>query len=121
MRILSIIILFMLFGNYLHIAYLYSLKVDVFPWGNEDRDGLYLLFLQIENLPILIILIILKYFVSRKSKYYYIKYSYILYMLFGLIVCLFNNSMIFGMLISVLLSIVISIELFLQANEKQNS
>lgn len=70
-------------------TYLFSLKVDIVPWGNSEIDGLYLIaFIYI--FPIYIIFLCIDYYFKFKS--YDLYYVFIL-LLFGfLIVASSSNS-----------------------------
>ncbi len=57
-----------LITSFLYLAYLPTLKIDFFSWGNNKNDGLYLLVVPMILLPLLIVFSVLKYFVVKKAK-----------------------------------------------------
>lgn len=50
----------------IYLAYLPTLKTDVFNWGNTNNDGLYLLVVPIVLLPLVIFFSTVKYLIIRK-------------------------------------------------------
>ena len=54
-------------GIFFYESYLQTFKLDVFPWGNSNNDGLYLLIIPYILLPSLLILLSLKWLILRKS------------------------------------------------------
>lgn len=49
-----------------NVAYLPTLRLDVFQWGNSSTDGLYLLFVPFVLLPTILVTSALKFFVTKK-------------------------------------------------------
>lgn len=58
---------FVLIASLIYLAYLPTLKIDFFPWGNNKNDGLYLLVVPMVLLPMLLVFSLLKYFIVRKA------------------------------------------------------
>ncbi|MEH0154511.1 hypothetical protein V6R21_10230 [Limibacter armeniacum] len=50
------------------LAYMATLRLDFFEWGNSQNDGLYLLFVPMVLLPIILVASIVKYFVTKKMN-----------------------------------------------------
>ena len=48
------------------LAYMATLRLDFFEWGNSQNDGLYLLFVPMVLLPTILVASIIKYFVTKK-------------------------------------------------------
>lgn len=53
---------------FVYTAYLISLLIDWFPWGQSNRDGLYLLFIPILVLPTTFLLTCFEWLVLRKFE-----------------------------------------------------
>jgi len=49
-----------------YVAYLPTIRLDMFYWGNSKYDGLYLLVIPLAFLPVVILLSVLKFLVVRK-------------------------------------------------------
>ena len=63
-------------------GYLYSLRLDIFSWGDGRNDGLYYLAYYYFILPIQIIIVIIRWrLLSRLNANLYNKLSFILYIL----------------------------------------
>jgi hypothetical protein len=56
----------MLIALFGYLAYLPTLKIDFFSWGNSKNDGLYLLVVPMILLPLIIVFSIIKYLILRK-------------------------------------------------------
>jgi hypothetical protein len=57
-----------LIGSFFYMAYLPTLKIDFFTWGNNHIDGLYLLVVPMILLPLVIVFSLLKYWIVRKMN-----------------------------------------------------
>jgi hypothetical protein len=57
-----------LIGSFFYMAYLPTLKIDFFSWGNNHNDGLYLLVVPMILLPLVIVFSLLKYWIVRKMN-----------------------------------------------------
>jgi len=79
MRIILLYICQTLLGlAFYNLAYMATLRLDFFEWGNSQNDGLYLLFVPIVILPTILITSAIKYLVTKKldvEKFY--KWSFI--------------------------------------------
>jgi len=61
--------------------------MDLFPWGDSTRDGLYLLIVPIFLIPLILVLSLIKWTLLRKLALpNYIKFSWTLLIWLGLIV-----------------------------------
>ena len=66
-QILFYIIQTLLVLTFLNVAYLPTLRIDFFG-GNSNADGLYLLSMPMVFLPTILIVSVIKYFVTKKLK-----------------------------------------------------
>jgi hypothetical protein len=49
-----------------NLAYMATLRLDFFEWGNSQNDGLYMLIVPLVLLPTILISSIIKYFVTKR-------------------------------------------------------
>ena len=49
-----------------NLAYMATLRLDFFKWGNSQNDGLYMLMVPIVLLPTILVSSIIKYFLTKK-------------------------------------------------------
>jgi hypothetical protein len=69
------------------ISYLPTLTLDLFPWGSSTTDGLYLLFVPLFLIPLILVLSVVKWLLTRRTTLpHYIKYSWTLLIWLGLTV-----------------------------------
>lgn len=69
-----------------YLAYLPTLKIDLFSWGNSKNNGLYLLIVPMILLPLIIGFSIVKYLIVRKADISFLfKNSFILTILVALL------------------------------------
>ena len=70
-----------------YVSYLPTLTMDLFPWGDSTRDGLYLLIVPIFLIPLILVLSLIKWTLLRKLALpSYIKFSWTLLIWLGLTV-----------------------------------
>jgi hypothetical protein len=70
-----------------YVSYLPTLTMDLFPWGDSTRDGLYLLIVPIFLIPLILVLSLIKWTLLRKLALpNYIKFSWTLLIWLGLTV-----------------------------------
>ena len=48
------------------LAYMATLRLDFFEWGNSQNDGLYILFVPVFLLPTILVVSFIKYLVMKK-------------------------------------------------------
>lgn len=119
--ILFYIIQTLLVVTFLNVAYLPTLRLDFFEWGNSQNDGLYLLFMPMVFLPTILVVSTIKYFVTKKLKsdnpY---KWSFLISIASGLICTLlvFADALWATLVISMLTVIVIVIETFFHLRQR---
>ena len=67
MRIILLYICQTLLGlAFYELAYMATLRLDFFEWGNSQNDGLYMLMVPIVLLPTILVSSVIKYFVTKK-------------------------------------------------------
>jgi len=119
--ILFYIIQTLLTLTFLYVAYLPTFRIDVFKWGNNNTDGLYLLVVPIVFLPTVLAVSVIKYFVTKGLNHYRLyKWSFIISIASGLTCTffVFVDALWATIVISILTAIVIIVETFVY--QRQN-
>ena len=52
-----------------NLTYLPTIRIDFFEWGNSNTDGLYLLLVPFVLLPTILVISVIKYFVTKKLNF----------------------------------------------------
>ncbi len=87
------------------IIYLLSLKMDIFYWGDQTNDGLYLIIIPMYLFPLILILSFIKWLLLRKINLpFYIRGSQILYIFICMVIIVIISLSILDSLISIFLS-----------------
>ena len=53
---------------FFYLTYLPTYRIDFFEWGNKNTDGLYLLIVPFYLLPTIVLISIMKFFVTKGLK-----------------------------------------------------
>lgn len=77
-----------------YTSYMYSLRSNNVPWGNADRDGLYMLAYLFFIFPLMLVLSVLKVIVWKQNNY--TRVSFVFYALILLGVFFLNNSNVYS-------------------------